>query len=154
MVYRRLMAALAATGVVGGAHVPDASAKAPVGRFTVIQNSNGVVVYDATLNRTWQRATGMKDCTWATAKNYCSGLQLQGGGWRLPDLRELQSLVDFKEPPPTIDKSAFPDTPVDMLWTSTAYQPAATGLRWAVHFNYGSSLQQSMNNPRAVRCVR
>ena len=47
----------------------------------------------------------------------CSGL---GGGWRLPSLTELQTIVDDTKASPSIDSNAFPGTSdTDYYWTST-----------------------------------
>ena len=130
-----------------------AEAKAPAGRFSVKSDSSGDVVVDATFNRTWQRATAPGTYDWSQAKTYCGGLQLQGGGWRLPDLRELLSLVDIKISSPAVDKAFFADTFGAGYWTATAYQPSASSA-WIVVFNIGYSNSVDITNNFRVRCVR
>ncbi|MBM4345431.1 MAG: DUF1566 domain-containing protein [Deltaproteobacteria bacterium] len=140
-----VLAALAASAAL---------AKAPAGRFTVKSGAGGDVVEDALMKRSWQRATAPGTYKWQSAKAYCSGLSLQGGGWRLPDVRELQSLVDFKEPGPTIDKSAFPDTEASDYWSTTAYQPSPSSGAWVVGFYDGYSNKHGIASSYRVRCVR
>ena len=43
---------------------------------------------------TWQNPPTGSIETWEEAKQYCDGLSLQGGGWRLPSIAELRTLVN------------------------------------------------------------
>lgn len=130
-----------------------AQAKAPVGRFAIKTDASGNVVVDATFKVSWQQATAASPYNWTNAKAYCQNLQLQGSGWRLPTLRELQSLVDFKTSSPAIDKAYFPDTVNDYYWTSTVYQPSAS-VAWVVGFYNGDSGGNGVTSNSRVRCVR
>ena len=42
---------------------------------------------------TWQVVSPGSGKTWTEAKAYCADLSLNGGGWRLPDIGELRSLI-------------------------------------------------------------
>lgn len=150
---QRLTAAVAAACVISAALSTTAAAKAPAGRFTVKSDASGDVVSDALFKLTWQRATAPYTYTLANGKSYCSGLALQGGGWRLPDLRELQGLVDRKEPPPAIDKLVFPETQNEFYWSST-YAPSQSSMVWGVVFNIGATTVGYHTNIQRVRCVR
>jgi len=96
---------------------------------------------------------GNLTCTWSEAQSYCAGLTLDGLGWRLPTLAELQSIVDLAMPVPgpRINKTAFPNTPPTWFWTSS---PAADGATWYVFFYDGSSNNHFAGNSGRVRCVR
>jgi len=63
-------------------------------RFTV--DANGI----ATDNRTgFQWAAGAdQDVDWQTAKQWVESLELDGGGWRMPKVAELQKLFEFGQP--------------------------------------------------------
>lgn len=93
---------------------------APPDHYTV---ANGTVI-DHFTGLTWQRS--LSSATYgpllSDAEAYCNGLTLAGGGWRVPSLKELLTLVDFcvPEPGPTIDNAAFPDTPSSWFWSSSA----------------------------------
>lgn len=143
----------AAVGLLLTLLAAGAIAKASVGRFAVKSDVTGDVVFDARTSRAWQRASAPGTYDWANAKTYCAGLKLQGSGWRLPDIRELESLVDFKESAPAIDKTVFPGTLGAYYWSATAYKPDASEA-WCVTFDYGNSVDYNVGNQGRVRCVR
>lgn len=41
----------------------------------------------------WQMPTAVNYMNWHDAMDYCDGLHLDGGGWRLPSIDELRSLI-------------------------------------------------------------
>ena len=130
------------------------AALAPVDRFAVKAGAGGDVVTDALFKLTWQRTTSAPASGWQDAKTYCDGLQLQGGNWRLPLARELQSLVDFQAAGPVADKTAFPDTAGTWYWSGTAFKPQA-GSAWTVHFANGGMFSNNYSNTNfRTRCVR
>jgi hypothetical protein len=60
------------------------------------------------------------------------------GNWRLPNLRELQSLVDYGRTFPALpDGHPFAGAKGYFFWSSTAH-PTAIDLANAVHFGDGS----------------
>ena len=76
-----------------------------------------------------------------------------GKAWRVPNAKELYSLVDNTRLRPAIDPDVFPDTLGDLYWTSTAYAWTATG-GWAVTFNGGHTLAYYSGYQLALRLVR
>lgn len=129
-----------------------ASAKAPVGRYSV--NTTDGTVYDTLTKLTWQRdGSASGALNWANAKTYCAGLASAGGGWRLPEVTELRSIVDLHEQKPAIDPAAFPGTPADWFWSNTAYK-GGSGSAWIVVFGSGYSSYGNVNYDFSVRCVR
>lgn len=48
---------------------------------------------DATSGLTWQVPSAVREMSWDEALSYCASLYLDGGGWRLPSIDELRSLV-------------------------------------------------------------
>jgi hypothetical protein len=109
----------------------------------------------------WQRFVSPDSYTQPEATAYCASLCLDGGGWRLPTVTELASLVlhpiglgASHEPTcePSIDQVAFPSTPPDDFWTSTT----RPGLDEAMYtgFDDGRSHPAALDTPMSVRCVR
>ena len=48
---------------------------------------------DAPSNLTWQDPAPPRTMNWGEAKAYCAALPDDGGGWRLPSITELRTLV-------------------------------------------------------------
>lgn len=82
----------------------------PLGQF--IDNGDGTVI-DHTTGLIWERqgwpsGRFVPKGTWQDALADCENLILAGyDDWRLPNIRELESLVDFTRYNPTIDSAAF-----------------------------------------------
>ena len=127
-----------------------AQAKAPPGRFVV--DAKGETVHDTWTQRTWQRVVVAGTYKSADAKTYCSELTLTGGGWHLPTMRELQSIVDRQQVNPAIDPVAFPSTPAVQFWSSTKH--FSNFNIWNINFYYGTSDQHGTQDSFRVRCVR
>jgi hypothetical protein len=124
------------------------SAIAPSGRYTI---ANGTV-YDTQTKLTWQQETSTSTYPWEEAKTYCSQLSLDGTGWRLPGLGELQTIVD-ESMNPSVDPTAFPMTPSEYFWSS-AVMVEDTSRAWACFFSNGSTYSFTVTTPHSVRCVR
>ena len=144
----RVVRTLAAVGVVAGLTV-SAHADAPAGRYAI---TNGTV-YDTKTKLTWQQAVPSTKYAWADAKTYCSGLSLAGTGWRLPTVKELQTIVDESRRSPSIDPTAFPSTPSDYFWSSSPFADSSSAA-WLVHFDYGHTSSPAVSSTYNVRCVR
>jgi len=136
---------------------------APAGRYTIPGDGT---VYDTATTLTWQRAANMTGMQWGSAGPYCSGLTSPaGGGWRLPTVKELTTLLDYSRPgSPFIDPVAFPGVPaqstsgaVNGFWSSTSLVGMSVGLTqgaWLVYFDSAITQPNPLNVGGAVRCVR
>ena len=91
---------------------------------------------------------------WEQALAFCEGLTYAGySDWRLPNVRELESIVDAGESSPAINKTYFPNT-AGGYWTSTTYMPAYV-TAWSVDFSAGFVTNDHKGNTaNYVRCVR
>jgi hypothetical protein len=87
----------------------------------------------------------------------CEGLDYAGhGDWRLPNIRELLSIVDYGAPdPPMLDPHYFPNAKTASYWSSTTppLQDDAE-YAWAVHFAGGATGTQHKGLINYVRPVR
>ncbi|MBH1988939.1 MAG: DUF1566 domain-containing protein, partial [Myxococcaceae bacterium] len=116
---------------------------------------NSTQVLDTVTGLIWQR-TVSGTYNWGAAQAYCAGLNLDGLIWRLPNVKELSTLLDVRiaSPGPTINTTAFPSTPQAGFWTSTPYSCASSSVAWLVDFIYGSVSYTGMGTFDYVRCVR
>jgi hypothetical protein len=130
----------------------SAEADAPAGRYTVAAGT----VYDMKTKLTWQRAVPASSMySWADAKTYCQtlGATLDGTGWRLPTIKEIQTIVDESRSFPSIDPTAFPDTPATNFWSSSVSAGSSAGA-WFINFGSGVPYFFAMTEMLNVRCVR
>lgn len=93
--------------------------------------------------------------TWTAAAAACEGKTYAGySDWRLPNVRELMSIVDYsKDTGPAINAAAFPGTRTSTYWSSTTYMQNAT-LAWRVNFLDGGVNVDLKTLGSYVRCVR
>lgn len=79
-------------------------------------------VLDRVTGLEWQRHVEER-VPWEMASTYCDGLELAGGGWRLPTRIELQSIVDFTKRLPAMNDEVFPVPEDAPPWGSTRPDP-------------------------------
>ena len=147
---------LGAIAIIAVTLPTSADASAPTGRYVVTSGGTGNgTVYDTKTKLTWQQTVPSTAYTWANAKTYCAGVgaSLGGTGWRLPTLKELQTIVDYSQSNPSIDSTAFPSTPGNVFWSSSPLAGSSSNA-WSVDFGYGYTGNVVVSNPRYVRCVR
>ena len=102
----------------------------------------------------WQRHVPAQTFSWPEARQYCACLSLEGhDDWQLPSRMELVSLVDYTRQNPSLDASAFPDTPFEWFWSASplAGDPDA---HWYVAFFDGDTHASVAERDYRVRCVR
>lgn len=108
------------------------------------------LVSDVDTGLTWQ-PMAQQDLSWDAALDYCRAL---GGGFRLPDLGELVTLVDYAGVGQVLtDLSAFPDTTGSFSWTSSL-TAADASRAWTVEFSDGSVTAVARERAFQARCVR
>ncbi len=106
-------------------------------------NGNGTVTDQAT-GLTWQRSDDGQTRSWGEALSYCEALSLGGeDDWRLPNAKELQSIVDYTQAP-TVTGTAAIDSIFDIsdiesyFWTSTSH--GDSGGRHAIYVAFGRAM--------------
>jgi len=118
-------------------------------RFTVCDST----VLDTSTGLTWQREVPPGGYTHKKALAYAASLKLGGGGWRLPTVEELASIVDYTRRNPAIDEEAFPNTPSEWFWSSTTLAGGSSSA-WLVGFGDGDVIYYYVAGTGRVRCVR
>jgi hypothetical protein len=105
----------------------------------------------------WQQDTAPMTMNWQQALRYCNDLGVAGySDWRLPNVRELQSIVNYgRRHPVTIPLF---ETALNWYWSSTSIIPNGpndTPYSWTVSFDDGNvTLAESKATPYYVRAVR
>jgi hypothetical protein len=106
---------------------------------------------DRTSNLLWESVSPKSGLAWAEAQTRCNTLSLAGTGWRLPSLKELQSLIDLSNAQ-RLNPKIFPDETAAWYWSATP--SAQPGRAWSVEFFFGDTTEFEVSRPSAVRCVR
>ena len=134
-------------------------------RFTI----NSDTVIDGDTGLTWRRCfegMGGADCaggeplrlTWPKALHHIQAVNAEGRygaakDWRLPNVKELYSLVEPSCADPAIDLSIFPRAPAERAWTSTPYR-LYHHYSWLVDFGDGSTFNLERYKPFPFLLVR
>lgn len=74
-------------------------------------------------------------------------------GWRLPELAELNSLVELRCIRPAINTTLFPDTIPAAYWSATRFINT-DGNYWQVNFLHGESTSEPADTVAYVQLVR
>lgn len=134
----------------------DAQYDGPVPAY---QDNGNLTVTDMNTGLIWQKRDIQNETkrTWEEACDYCAGLTLGGySDWRLPNRRELISIIDYGRDNPAINTTYFPECNpyLSYYWSSTSSQASDA---WVVQFGGsggGKSDTYSKRGACYVRCVR
>ena len=97
---------------------------------------------------------GLVPSTWTAAITACEDSTFDGyDDWRLPNIRELMSIVDFGHYDPAIDPVYFPATVSTYYWSSTS-QVGISSRGFMVDFATGLVASNEKISSVYVRCVR
>ena len=129
----------------------------PTDRFVVIKDRT---VLDTATNLVWQRCLqGQRGdtCqegepatfTWLEALT----LDVPDERWRLPNIRELESIVELQCASPAINADVFPNQPVGKVWSSSPYR-FYPHYAWYLDFQDGVFLYTDRTDSMHVRLVR
>jgi len=115
------------------------------GDATVTDNATGL---------TWQQEDDNVQRAWEEAITYCEGLNIANHqDWRLPNIKELRTIVDLTTSSPVIDPIVFPGTNSSRYWSATTYAEVSVSA-WYVNFYEGNVSTYSKSLTFYVRCVR
>ena len=108
----------------------------------------GQIWSSGTCTGTATKANWSQALTQAATSNYAGQTD-----WRLPNVKELRSLVEECRMRPSINDTIFPNTPGYDVWSGSPYASYA-GYAWYVNFNHGGSSQYFRNLSFGIRLVR
>ncbi len=141
---KKLFVLIMAVCLLGGAGVVDAQ---------YADNGDGTVTDNRT-NLMWQQVTAPAIYTWQNAIAYCNNLVLAGhSDWRLPNLNELESLVN-RDHTPAIDPVYFPNTEYEIGYWSSTSDNDNMNKAWSIAFSYGYEYTYEKTVNMHVRAVR
>lgn len=129
---------------------------------TVTHSRTGLMWKRCAEGQNWSGGT----CTGAASDviNWSSALQAgrdavtaNHSDWRLPNIKELESIVEGKCYSPSINASIFPNTSASHVWSASAHAYFPTSV-WYVYFldgrvDYGKKVGPNQH-PNQVRLVR
>lgn len=113
------------------------------------QSWNGLTCGGSAVGYTWQEAIERADAVNAGAQGWNAGQT----DWRVPNQKELSSIVERGCSSPSINLSQFPATPTLNFWSSSPVAGTATRA-WNVNFSYGYHERTDRTSALAVRLVR
>ncbi len=87
-----------------------------------IANGDGTVT-DQAGGLMWQQTDDGQSRNWKDALAYCENLDLAGySDWRLPNIKELQNIVDYRYHAPALDKQFLQQRdPRGWFWSATTH---------------------------------
>ena len=125
-------------------------ADAPAGRYT----ATAATVRDNLTGLVWQRGVNASQLTWKDAVTHCEGLVLDGSSaWRLPTIKELQTLVDETRKLPAYDP-VFTEPQGYTYDLSSTPSRDSTTMVWALSTGGGNPVTVPSTLLAWVRCVR
>ncbi|MCP3978399.1 MAG: DUF1566 domain-containing protein [bacterium] len=118
-----------------------------------VDNSDGTIT-DLATGLMWQKVDSIVTYNWEQALDYAEGLVLAGhSDWRLPNVKELQGIVDYTRSPATSGTPAidplFDSTSItneggqfdyNSYWSGTTHATYGGGGGWGSYVSFGRSL--------------
>lgn len=152
------------------AHCPaNLASTTPTARFEPL--AQGASMRDTTTGLIWMRCSLGQQ--WSSAQSRCvahtsaadyyafsdalaaaAEPHLGTDNWRLPNKKELASIVEYGCVEPAVNPEVFPQTFTEVYWSSTPQVYASDFAAWAINFNNGSFSQGGLDAAYAVRLVR
>ena len=160
-----VLAVLPSSTIAAQFCAPHIDVSTPTSQF--VDNNDGTIT-DKSTHLMWKKCveglSGSQCQTGVATKHTWRGalqkpgavngqLELGYGNWRLPNVSELESLVEERCIEPSINSTVFPLTPSATAWTSS---PAIHDPRyaWNVKFDFGHTYAVSREDEKYVRLVR
>jgi formylglycine-generating enzyme required for sulfatase activity len=126
----------------------------PVPLAVRLQDNGDGTVSDRTTGLVWQKMQPATTMSWESALVYAETLSLAGrSDWRLPNVKELQSLNDPSITKPSIRAPITLTATTGKLWSSTT-QFNAVSRAWYMEYEFGIVTYDLKTLTSGVLCVR
>ncbi|QAR32124.1 DUF1566 domain-containing protein [Geovibrio thiophilus] len=126
-----------------------------MGKGVFTRDADNETVTDSVTLLMWQddAEAGSLTYGWSAALIYCEALELGGyADWRMPNIKELKSIVDYERGDQSIDP-AFEHTANTYYWSSTTFALDSQGA-WFINFYDGNDRNYVKTHIYNIRCVR
>jgi hypothetical protein len=102
----------------------------------------------------WELKTENTWHTWKNAMDYCENASTaMYTDWRLPEQKEIRTIVNFTRYLPAMNIDFFHDTMSAFYWSSASHA-YGTRYAWGVDFNHGNVYNDAKDSSYYVRAVR
>ena len=136
-------------------------ATTPTNRFTTVgvksgeikDTFTGLIWQRCSIGQTWNGTTCTGEATKHTWQDALIQVKAMGAGYRVPNIKELTSIVEFQCAGPAINLHNFPNTLPNGYWSSSPHSHGKT-YGWYVQFNYGHPNDSYKHVKQYVRAVR
>ena len=126
------------------------------GDGTLIHHKTGLMWMKCPLGQSGADCAGssVTTYTWQQALEAADSHSFAGySDWRLPNIKELRSIVENRCYSPAINADVFPATPASNFWSSSPYA-YVSGYAWYVGFSGGDAYYGYRDDSYRVRLVR
>lgn len=134
--------------------------ESPQSRSLIDDTHTGLTWMRCSIGQAWQTDSQTCDGTpatlsWQSALQEAQVSAFAGySDWRLPNKKELTSIVEYGCSGPAIDGNFFPNTGNVKYWTSTPQAASSSPSVWTVFFYDGSFSTSGLEELSAARLVR
>ena len=122
---------------------------------TVTHKTTGLMWMRCAMGQTWTGSTctgTYQEYTYDQAMSLTSRFA-RFSDWRLPNIAELQTIVERENRSPAINTTVFLNPPSNAFWSSSPYV-GSTSSAWGVYFNVGNVDSSGRSGSLPVRLVR
>ena len=127
------------------------------GNGTVTDTRTGLMWQQCSEGQSWSPGTcsgSASGFTWSQALARAEAATFAGhADWRVPNVKELSSLVEECRINPAINHALFPNTPSSYFWSASPNADTSS-FAWGVYFLHGYAYYNPRSNDGHVRLVR
>lgn len=127
------------------------------GRYTILSDgaevkdkSTGLIWQRCSIGQTWNGSNCTGDAQEYSWKDGLAAAKNIGNGYRMPNIKELVSLVNAQCHEPAVNAKMFPNTPSDDFWSSSIHANS-DGSVWGVNFKIGSIFSYSQKSEEGIK---